>query len=80
MTKDLWGYGEWMFHAMLNKKKTQARNDYARLTTHYDIGDYDIRKRGDHWEGYNMKTGEVLTEGVSYDETVKNLREAFEEA
>lgn len=77
--KQLWEHGNWMLKAIADKKRAQASGDYERLTTRYDISDYDIRKNGDGWRAVNMKTGEILCEGVSYDETQRALTEAFEE-
>ena len=39
--------------------------------------DYDIRKKGDHWESFNTKTGEKLFEAMTYEEAMADLREEF---
>ena len=48
-----------------------------RLIGGYCIEDYDIRKKGDHFESYNKITGEGMFEAFSYEEALADLREEF---
>ena len=75
--KDFDMFANWWVRAQQEKRRAQSSGDYARLTKHYSIGDYDIRKQGDHFESYNTITGEVLFEAQTREEAKRDLREVF---
>ena len=78
MDEQNWFLGEWMlkryaerqYRELKNKRRVAAGIVYTRE-------DFDIRKRGDHWESYNIKTGESLFEAMTYEEAMADLREEF---
>ena len=72
-------FGNWLINARLEAKERQKRNDYKRLTNRelYSIDDYNIRKKGDHYESFNRITGEGLFEASTLEEAMRDLREEF---
>ena len=73
-----WFLGDWMLRAAAEKRYAQTkqrRRKEAGIVWMFE--DFDIRKKGDHWESYNTKTGETLFEGMTYEETMADLREEF---
>ena len=77
--EQLWNHGEWMIRAMLAKKIAQDSNSLERLLNKelYSISDYEIREKEDHFESYNIHTGEALYEAESRDEAYRDLLEEF---
>ena len=77
--EQLWNRGNWIMKALLEKKRRQERNPLKRLLDkeRYGIDDYDVRKKGDHFESYNKITGESLFEAYSEEEAYADLREEF---
>ena len=43
----------------------------------YDFEDFDVRRRGDHYESYNKKTGKKLFEACTYTEAWEDLKDEF---
>ena len=70
-------FSEWMLKAIAEAKRRQRMNPLPRLIGNYSIEDYDIRKKGDHFESYNKRTGEALFEAFSYEEAMADLRAEF---
>lgn len=48
-------------------------NDYRQ----YNYEDFDVRKKGDHYESYNKKTGKKLFEACTWTEAWEDLKEEF---
>lgn len=69
--------GDWILRAKAEAKIAQRKNPLSRLIGEYCIEDYDIRKKGDHFESYNKLTGEGLFEASTYREALADLREEF---
>ena len=67
----------WVMRAEAAAKIAKARNPLPRLIGEYDISDYSIRKKGDHFESYNTITGEGLFEAQTRTEALADLQEEF---
>ena len=71
-------YAAWMIKARQDAKKAKAAYDRQKAEgRHYSLEDYDVRKRGDHYESYNKLTGETLFEAFTMAEARADLREEF---
>ena len=57
-----------------NRAISESLNDPRRG---YSLEDFDVRKRGDHFESYNKRTGKKLFEACSWSEAWADLREEF---
>lgn len=73
-----WTLGDWMLRRTAERQyqelKSKRQEKYGIV---YAFEDYDIRKKGDHWESFNTKTGEKLFEAMTYEEAMADLREEF---
>ena len=72
----LWKKGEWLINRIAETKITARKKPLKRLLS-YSADDYDVRKKGDHFESYNKITGESLFEAFSEKEAWADLREEF---
>ena len=73
-----WDLGEWMLKRYAERQYRELKNKRrAESGIVYGRDDYDIRKKGDHYESYNVHTGESLYEALTYEEASADLRETF---
>ena len=61
------------------KRETTLEAIHMKLNDHrqYNFEDFDVRKRGDHFESYNKKTGKKLFEACTWTEAWEDLKEEF---
>ena len=63
------------------RRKRDAELDaiHKKMNDHrqYNIEDFGIRKRGDHFESYNKRTGKKLFEACTWMEAWEDLKEEF---
>ena len=73
-----WALGDWMLRRYAERQYQELKNKrQEKAGIVYIMDDFNIRKKGDHWESYNTKTGETLFEGMTYEEAMADLREEF---
>ena len=60
----------------MNRKKQERWRNMMQTAT---IEDFDIRRKGDHYESYHIKSGKSLYEALTYEEARRDLLEEFGE-
>ena len=60
----------------VNRKKQQ---EFREMLNTAKIDDFGIRRKGDHYESYHIKSGKSLYEAFTYEEARRDLLEEFGE-
>ena len=68
-----------MANKVRHKREVTLEAIHMKLNDHhqYNFEDFGIRKRGDHFESYNKKTGKKLFEACTWTEAWEDLKEEF---
>ncbi len=67
----------WTQRAMWYTRETRRKNKHGLERKKWSYEDYNVRKRGNHAESYNIHTGETLFEAYDETEAWRDLREEF---
>lgn len=72
-----WRSTEWLLNAYAEKQLKQKRSKRRDPLSGFTADDYAVRKRGDHYESYNIHTGKALYEAMTIEEARADIREEF---
>ena len=67
----------WTQRAIWYARETRRKGKFQRERAKWSFDDYDVRKKGNHVESYNIHTGEALFEAFDESEAWRDLREEF---
>ena len=72
-------FSEGMIHKIREEREKKLEVIHMKLNDHrqYNYEDFDVRKKGDHFESYNKRTEKKLFEACTWTEAWEDLKEEF---